>query len=279
MPSDTNPILDLIFAFSPDKIILYTDSKELIEELCENVDHAEVIVATSKPPLSSHLQRSNVKLRKTQHPPPSGLDVLDNAENIVLDFFSQGLLDTDDRVVLVIGTNIESVMCFEMSRIGVTSLRNVLKDRVDLKVIEAVFKLGTMVVREGKEGLPAGALFVIGDSNRVARQTKEVVRNPLESCRSGELNVTDKKNWNTLKEYSIMDGAMLLDRHGNPIAAGRYVLFDGDEGYSVEEGLGGRHLAATAVTAKSRAIAMAVSSEGVIRVYKDGKKVFEYTAI
>jgi len=279
MPSQTNPMLDLASAFSPDKIIVYTDSKELIEDICANINHTEVIIATSKPPLSTQLHRTNVRLRKTQHPPPAGLDVLDNAEDIILNFFSQGLLDTDDRVVLVIGTNIESIMCFDMSRIGITSLRDILKDRVDLKVIEAAFKLGTMVIREGKEGLPAGALFIIGDSNHVVRQTKEVVRNPLEGCQSGELNIQVRDNWNTLKEYSMMDGAMLLDRHGNPIAAGRYVLFDGDEGYIVDEGLGGRHLAAAAVTASSRAIAMAVSSEGIIRVYKDGKKVFEYTAV
>ncbi len=279
MPSQTNPMLDLASAFSPDKIIVYTDSKELIEDICANINHTEVIIATSKPPLSTQLHRTNVRLRKTQHTPPAGLDVLDNAEDIILNFFSQGLLDTDDRVVLVIGTNIESIMCFDMSRIGITSLRDILKDRVDLKVIEAAFKLGTMVIREGKEGLPAGALFIIGDSNHVVRQTKEVVRNPLEGCQSGELNIQVRDNWNTLKEYSMMDGAMLLDRHGNPIAAGRYVLFDGDEGYIVDEGLGGRHLAAAAVTASSRAIAMAVSSEGIIRVYKDGKKVFEYTAV
>ncbi|MFO8109780.1 MAG: DNA integrity scanning protein DisA nucleotide-binding domain protein [Thermoplasmata archaeon] len=279
MVSDTNPIFDVISAFSPDKIILYTDSKSIIEDLCETIDDANIIIATSKPPMSSQLHRWNVKLRKTQHPPPLGLDVLDNAEDLILRFFSEGLLNTSDTVVLVIGTNVQSVMCFEMSRIGVASLRDLIEDRVDLNVIEAVFKLGTVVIREGKEGTPAGALFIIGDTNRVIRQTREVVRNPLEGCHVGEFNIKDKDNWNTLKEYSMMDGAMLLDEHGNPIAAGRYVLFDGDGKYMVDEGLGGRHLAAAAISVYTRAISMAVSSEGTIRVYKDGKKVFKYAGV
>lgn len=274
-----NPIFKLISDLSPDKIILYTDSKQLIEELCPAVAGTQIIIATSKPPLTSHLHSPSVKLRKTQHSPPMGLDVLDNAEDLILRFFSEGLLETSDKVVLVIGTNIESVMCFEMSKIGVASLRDVIKERVDLNVMEAAFKLATVVVREGKEGLPLGALIIIGDSNRVLKQTKEVVRNPFEGCYAGEFNVKQRESWNTLKEYSMMDGAMVLDEHGNPIAAGRYVLFDGDGSYVVDEGLGGRHLAAAAITAYTRSIAMAVSSEGVIRVYKDGKKIFEYTAV
>ncbi len=279
MTSHIDSMYQMISSFEPDKIVLYTDSKEFIESLCDRVDNTPIIIATNRPPLSSQLQRSNVRLRKVQHPPPTGLEVLDNAESLVLRLFSEALLDVSDRVVLVLSTNVQSVMCFEMSRIGVASLRDVLSGRVDLDVVESAFKLASVVVQEGKEGLPAGALLLLGDVNRVAGQTKEVIRNPLEGCSAGELNLKDRDNWTTLKEYSMMDGATMFDRHGNPIAAGRYVLFDGDEVYEIEEGLGGRHLAAAAISAYTKTIAMAVSSEGVIRVYKDGEKVFEYTAV
>ncbi|MFP4050361.1 MAG: DNA integrity scanning protein DisA nucleotide-binding domain protein [Thermoplasmata archaeon] len=263
----------------PTKVLLFTDKKDLMEELAKEIRDVPLIISTQHPPLSSFLGRSNVRLRRLQHPPKIGLDVLDQGKDIVLSCAAEGILDRDDHVLFIISSDIESIFSFDMSEIGVVNLKAEVEGRVDLDVLEAAFNIGANIVREGKEGLPAGALLILGDSNRVINNTSESVRNPLEGCSKDDLNIKDEDNWNTIKEFSMLDGALVLDKFGNPIAAGRYVMFNnGNEGL-IEEGLGGRHLAASSITNQTRAIAIVASSEGAIRIYKDGERIYTVEAV
>jgi len=263
----------------PTKVMLFTDKKDLMEELAEEIRDVPFIISTQHPPLSSFLGRSNVRLRRLQHPPKIGLDVLGQGKDIVLSCAAEGILERDDHVLFIISTDIESVFSFDMSEIGVVNLKEEIDGRLDLDVLEAAFNISATIVREGKEGLPAGALLILGDSNRVINNTSESVRNPLEGCSKEDLNIKNEGNWNTIKEFSMLDGALVLDKFGNPIAAGRYVMFnDGNEGL-IEEGLGGRHLAASSITNETKAIAIVASSEGAIRIYKDGERIYTAEAV
>ena len=271
--------LDMIREFEPNKVLLYTDSREFMEALVQTVKEPEIIIATNKPPMSTLLSRGNVHVRRTHYPIPKGLSIFEQSKDVVLTCYAEGLLAGDDKVLFVVYGDICSILWFDMKDIDAASLREVLKGRMDIKLLDSVFKIGTMIVREGKEGLPVGGLIIIGDVNNVIKNTREMIRNPMEGCNVNRFNIRDGANWNTVKEYTMLDGAMLLDEEGNPIAAGRYVMFSRDGDIAVEEGLGGRHLAAASITSKTKAIAMVISSEGIIRIYKDGAEVFRVDTI
>ncbi|MEF8873975.1 MAG: diadenylate cyclase [Candidatus Thermoplasmatota archaeon] len=259
----------------PDNILLLTDSKELMEQLSDRIDNVPITVFTQKPSLSSFLSKQNVDLQRVKDSPAVGLDVLGQAKELVLSCVAEGLLDDEDHVMLVVSADVQTILCFDMGELGVVNLRKEIEGRIDIELLEAVFKLGTKIAREGKEGFPAGALFIIGDMNRVLNKTTESVQNPLEGQADQQNNIKEKDNWNTLKEFAMLDGALILDRFGNPVAAGRYVMFRHDSDVQVEEGLGGRHLAASYITDKTKALAMVVSAERTIRFYRDGEKIYE----
>ncbi len=263
----------------PTKMILFTDSKDLIEELLERVQDVEMIVTTSKPPLSKLFQKTNVHVRKLNYPPEIGINVLTQAKDIVLSCIAEGMMDNSDRVLFIISTDIDTILSFEIKDIGVANLKEKISDRVDIKVLEAAFNIGSQIVREGKEGMPTGALFILGDSNRVLHHTRDSIRDPLEGCQTSELNIRDRSNWNTIKEYSMLDGAFVVDEEGYPRSAGRYVMFNEDTLESYDEGHGGRHLAAASITEETRALAVVVSSEGPIRIYKDGGRIYDVKSV
>lgn len=265
--------------YGPDKILLYTGSEDLMEKIANEFTNMPLIVSTHRPPMSKMLEMKNVHMRKTNYKPPVGLDVLDQAEDLVLSCFGEGLLESSDKVLFVISTDIETILVFDMKHIGAANLKDRLEGRLEVKVFESVFKLGSMIAREGKEGLPMGALLIVGDVNNVMNNTREMIKNPLEGCKYEELNILKNGNWNTIKEYSTLDGAVVFDELGNPISAGRYVLFDKNIEVDVERGLGGRHLAAASISKKTRAIAVVVSSEGNIRIYKDGERIYSVESI
>ncbi len=260
---------------SPSNILLLTDSEELMENLSDQIDDVPLYVFTQNPSLSLSLNKSNVDLQRINSSPDVGLDVLDQAKEIVFSCVAEGLIYQDDHVMVVISTDIQTLLCFDVKELGIVNLRKEIEDKIDLKLLEKVFELGTKIVREGKEGHPTGALFIIGDMNRVLNRTTESVRNPLQGQAEDQCNIKKKDNWNTIKEFAMLDGALLLDKFGNPVAAGRYVTFKDDSDIRVEEGLGGRHLAASYITDKTGAVAMVVASEGIIRVYNDGQNIYE----
>lgn len=265
--------------FEPDKLLLYTDDRDFMDEACRTFQDVHIIIATNKPPLSGFLSRGNIHLRKTHYPPPRDFNVLEEAREVVLTCYAEGLLNSNDRVMLLISGVIRTLVLFDMGDIGAVSLKDELAGRIDFRVIEAVFKVGTMVVKEGKEGLPLGAMLILGDVNNVMKHTRELIKNPLRGCTPNELNIMDRANWSTIKEYSMLDGAIVLDEKGDPISAGRYVMFDKLNSVDVEEGLGGRHLAAAYISKKTRAVPVVISSESIIRIYKDGECIFRLNMI
>ncbi len=265
--------------FAPSCVLLFTQSRDLMEEIAEHIQDEDLTIFSNRTALTSFLGRSNVKVRKIKNSPAVGLDVLDQVKDLVLSCAAEGLVDRDEKVMLVIATDIQTVLTFDMSDIGVVNLKEEVEDRIQLDVLEAAFNLGTKIAKEGKEGLPAGALFIMGDMNKVLNNTTDSVRNPLEGAAENELNIKDKDNWNTIKEFSMLDGALLLDKFGNPVAAGRYVMFGDGFEREVEEGLGGRHLAASYISRSTDAVSLVVSSEGTIRVYKDGEKIYEVDVV
>jgi len=265
--------------FDPSCILLFTQSKDLMEKIADQIDVQNLTIFTKKTALSSFLGTSNVKVRRIKNSPAVGLDVLDQVKDLVLSCAAEGLIDRDERVMLVIATDVQTVLTFEMSDIGVVNLKDEVENRIQLDVLEAAFNLGTKIAKEGKEGFPAGALFIMGDMNKVLNNTTDSVRNPLEGSAEEELNIKDKDNWNTIKEFSMLDGALILDKFGNPVAAGRYVMFGDGFERKVEDGLGGRHLAASYISRSTEAISLVVSSEGTIRVYKDGEKIYEVDVV
>jgi DNA integrity scanning protein DisA with diadenylate cyclase activity len=82
-----------------------------------------------------------------------------------------------------------------------------------------------------------------------------------------------RENWESVKEFSQLDGVFLIDKDGIIGASGRYLDADGRD-VQLQSGLGGRHLAAAAITKVVSAIGITVSeSGGVVRVFVAGAAV------
>ncbi len=263
----------------PSTILLFTQHEDLMEDVSKNLDNEDLIIFTQKPVISSFLGKSNVKIRNIKNSPRIGLDVLDQVKDLVLSCSMEGLIDKDEKILVVVSTDIETLISIDMKDLGIANLKDEVEDRIQTEVLENAFNLGTKIVREGKEGFPAGALFIMGDMNNVLNHSKEAVKNPLEGCAEEEYSIKSQDKWNTVKEFSMIDGALVLDKFGNPVAAGRYVMFGNNFESGLEDGLGGRHLAAAYISEKTKAIAMVVSSEGTIRIYKNGNKIYEVEVV
>lgn len=65
-----------------------------------------------------------------------------------------------------------------------------------------------------------GTIFVIGDTRRVLKHSRQLIPNPFKGHR---INVLDKESKEIIKEFAQLDGAFLIREDGRIVAAGRYL--------------------------------------------------------
>lgn len=146
------------------------------------------------------------------------------------------------------------------------------EERVNPEVMNAVLKIAFDIALTGREGKKIGAAFIVGDSEEVLKRSHQIILNPYEGHEEVHRNILDRRNWESIKEFALLDGVFVIDETGIVRAAGRYLDVDG-KNIDIEKGLGGRHVSAAAISRDTVAISVTVSeSGGVLRVYKDAKE-------
>jgi len=141
-------------------------------------------------------------------------------------------------------------------------------------IFREVLELAIELSLEGREGKPVGTIFVIGDTRNVIRHSYQMVPNPFKGYK---INILDRSTREIIKEFAFLDGAFVINKSGRVLCAGRYLDIDLKKtAVRIPSGLGSRHLAAAGISKLTKAIAITVSESGVVRVFKNGKIIFEY---
>ena len=149
----------------------------------------------------------------------------------------------------------------------------VCEERVIPDVLRAILKIAFDISNTGREGKQIGTAFIVGDVEEVMMRSHQMILNPYAGQEDSDRDLTDRKNWESVKEFAQLDGVFVISEEGMVEAAGRYLDVDARE-IDVEKGLGGRHVSAAAITRDTVAIAVTVSqSGGVIHIYMDGKEL------
>lgn len=147
---------------------------------------------------------------------------------------------------------------------------------VSAGVMDALIDLAVSIGVEGWEGRPIGALFVVGDSNKIMEKSKQLTLNPFQGYSEDEKNIMNPDVRHALHAFAVLDGAFIVREDGVVVAAGRYLNFDEEEEVEIPLGLGARHMAAAGISRDSDAIAIVVSqTSGSVRVFRGGKVALE----
>jgi DNA integrity scanning protein DisA with diadenylate cyclase activity len=142
-------------------------------------------------------------------------------------------------------------------------------------VFHRLLGIALQLGQHGREGRRTGAIFVIGDSEHVIKQSEQMILNPFRGYTEEERNVLDDRMTETLKEFSTLDGAFIISGTGIVETAGARIRVGISEG--LPSGLGSRHAAAAGITALTRSIAITVSSsDGNVRVWRAGRMLAEF---
>ena len=140
------------------------------------------------------------------------------------------------------------------------------------EVFERVLWIASRIAAEGREGRPIGTIFVLGDSNEVLAQSRQLVLNPLQGHPESGRNIVSLELEETLKEFATIDGAFIVRGDGVVLAAGVQLQAKPGKPLDLPAGLGTRHAAAAAITGSTKAVAFAISqSTRTVTVFKSGR--------
>ena len=171
--------------------------------------------------------------------------------------------------------DINSLVVFDITGISFIKKMADLATIIDYGILKAVLNVAIEIGREGREGKNVGTAFIVGDTEKVLGMSHQIVLNPFAGHAVSERDIRDDDNWETVKEFAQLDGMFIVDEGGCIVAAGRYLDVNA-KGIALVPGLGGRHLAAAAISKCARSIGITVSeSSGTVTVYKGGKEVFQ----
>lgn len=193
---------------------------------------------------------------------------------------SHGLIDKGDTVVCLSGDpSIGMLHALEIVDVAeefniILSLRAQLRSSdISDHVLDRVLHIATALAREGREGSPVGAIFVLGDHDNVVRRCHQLVMNPFRGYPENERSILDPSLEETIKEFSRIDGVFLIRGDGVIMSVGSYIQTE-TPSESLESGLGARHAAAMAITMTTRAMSIVISeSTRRISLFKQGQLV------
>lgn len=196
----------------------------------------------------------------------------------------RGLVTEEDVIVCLGGmTGGDSLDTIIVTQIGrelimpaVPPSDSPLPDAVLPEVIERVIDIAAELGSEGREGLPVGTMFVLGDSERVLNLSRQLILNPFLGYPAEHRNLLDPMLEETVKELSILDGAFLVRGDGVVEACGTFLTAACPDESGLPGGLGARHHAAAAITSCTAALAVTVSqSTGTVTIFRQGRVVTE----
>jgi DNA integrity scanning protein DisA with diadenylate cyclase activity len=197
---------------------------------------------------------------------------------------SRGLIQHGDRVVFLSGLatakTLDTIIVAEVGReyeiftsgADLTTASSKILPEVIERVVDIASELGS----EGREGRAVGAMFVVGDTDRVLPLTRQLVLNPFKGYPPEERNILDYSLEETVKELATLDGAFIVRGEGVMETCGTYIRTTSQPEFDLPRGLGARHHAAAAITVVTDAIAVTVSeSTGSITIFRGGRIITE----
>ncbi len=188
---------------------------------------------------------------------------------------SSGILSKDDDVIALSGSGsqVDTILFLDISKEKeLLSFKGDidLEKSVKPEVFEKVLRIALEIANQGREGKSVGTIFVLGDKEHVMENVKQMIFNPFKGYDPDERNILKANLDDTLKEYSLLDGAIVIDCNGVIETAGAYISVSATI-EDLPKGLGARHIAAASITAVTKAISIVVSeSTGDVTIFKNG---------
>jgi DNA integrity scanning protein DisA with diadenylate cyclase activity len=152
---------------------------------------------------------------------------------------------------------------------------NVMKTVLVSRAFGRILEIALRLASEGREGKAIGTTFVLGDLDELQPHLRQLIINPCEGHSRKLRSIHNDNFFESIREFSALDGAFLVSTKGVVESAGTYIDAPSTR-IRLNPGLGARHAAAASITSNTQSVAVVISeSSGAVTVFHDGTSVLE----
>jgi DNA integrity scanning protein DisA with diadenylate cyclase activity/mannitol/fructose-specific phosphotransferase system IIA component (Ntr-type) len=203
---------------------------------------------------------------------------LSQTRSAVLVGLTRGIFKRSDRLLCLGGipssNQLDTIMVIDIEREFhqvIDRANDLLPPSVKIEVLERVIAIATDLSIEGREGKPVGTMFVVGASDKINSMTTPLVLNPFYGYRSEDRNVLNPFMDETIKEFSVIDGAFVIRGDGVIESAGSQIHAPAEFYQNLPPGFGTRHATAAAITKATDSVSICISaSSGQVTLFRKG---------
>lgn len=262
----------------PDAIICVTESGVIVQHLLNKVQQFRIVAASAKAETYASMQKAGVE---TLRLPLHAAEKYNQVRHVISVALRTGTISVGDFVVCAVGAGIypeegDLIVLTDvdpaLEHLPVSDLVK-LTDGIQPSVLEAGITIASKIGRAARRGKRVGAILMLGDSLQVMEGSRQLIPNPFKGHEDDLRRLTNPAMHDTLIELAKLDGAFVIRGDGF-IQSAAVFLATGESELQIPVGLGTRHTAAAAVTARTNATAIIVSAtDGNVRVFANGKLV------
>ena len=261
-----------------DAIICATETGVFAQLLYRMSGQIRVIAATTKRDTYDALTQAGLE---TILLPLRAIDKYSQVRHVVSVALKSSRVSVGDLIVCALGRDVyqeegDLVVLTEVEHsVENLSISDFLKltDAIQPKVLEIAIAIACKIGRAARRGKRLGAIFMLGDSVRVLKDSKQLIPNPFQGHDEASRRITNSDIHDAIVELAKLDGAFVIRGDGLIQTAGTFLISPKIK-ISLPTGLGARHVAAAAVTKRTTSTAVVVSAtDGNVRVFSGGTKV------
>ena len=259
-----------------DYVLMLSNSARKVKLVHEKIDSRKPLkILTSQSRTFEILQEDGLDVTLSdENLSAKGLGVLNRIHDLIISSLSDNDIKVGMKILVVLADPIDGVFIVDFANLHINKLIPIAKEfGVEIEVLNRLIDLAQEIGGKGREGHDVGALFALGNIQKLRKHSTALVLNPFKGHPADKRSILEDKNLETLAEFAWLDGAIFFNKEGIASDAGRYIQVPPN--IPAKSGEGGRELAARGISSLTDSIAVSISTSGRITMYAKGRQAYQ----
>ena len=259
-----------------DYVLMLSNSARKVKLVHEKIDSRKPLkILTSQSRTFEILQEDGLDVTLSdENLSAKGLGVLNRIHDLLISSLSDSDIKVGMKILVVLADPIDGVFIVDFANLHINKLIPIAQEfGVEIEVLNRLIDLAQEIGGKGREGHDVGALFALGNIQKLRKHSTALVLNPFKGHPADKRSILEDKNLETLAEFAWLDGAIFFNKEGIASDAGRYIQVPPN--IPAKSGEGGRELAARGISSLTDSIAVSISTSGRITMYAKGRQAYQ----
>lgn len=259
-----------------DYVLMLSNSARKVKLVHEKIDSRKPLkILTSQSRTFEILQEDGLDVTLSdENLSAKGLGVLNRIHDLIISSLSDSDIKVGMKILVVLADPIDGVFIVDFANLHINKLIPIAQEfGVEIEVLNRLIDLAQEIGGKGREGHDVGALFALGNIQKLRKHSTALVLNPFKGHPADKRSILEDKNLETLAEFAWLDGAIFFNKEGIASDAGRYIQVPPN--IPAKSGEGGRELAARGISSLTDSIAVSISTSGRITMYAKGRQAYQ----